>query len=791
MNQGSVLIVWRGVIGTFGLVLLILVVTAGAASCSQEPIQEGGATETVGKEATANEPGSEPGVESQQEPAVEPKAEPADEAGNEAEVEPVVEASQEIPGEAIQDSSDGGPVKEDGPEIPDGECWTGDVRACYTGSTSTRNKGICRDGQQVCNQGVWGPCLNSVLPQAEVCDGKDNNCDGVSDENCCSALKLKGSYFASRSAVADVAFTPNGQNMAVAYSDNYVRVWRLTDKRLLARYSFIGGRPARSVHWSSDNKSLVSSGENDYFRLRELGSSSYKYTFSGHTSSISKVRFSPDGKLIASAGSDATVRLWEAATGKQLKVWSEHQGPVSSVSFSADSKQVVSSSDDKTLKVWSVTGDKSVWTMKGHTDYVTDVTYSPDGKLIASSSFDKDIRVWSAADGKMVRTIKGHKSFVLGLSFSQDSKSLASIGFKDRPYLWKVSDGKLIRKLSLFGAGVDVGVIRFHPQSRMVASGGKDGKVRLWDANQDKLLQEGFGPEIVDLAVHPKQPWVALARGNVLVDIYNYKTGAFVQTLQGHVNYVRSLFFTQDGSQLISADYSGRIIWWNTSNWSLVRTQIIPGSRAVRWIEPSEDGKTFSSVSDDRRVRVWDIKSGAILQTLGTTSRARTTTIYATAYHHKGDWVATGASSADPVIWIWSRQSNRVVKYLQGHRSTVYSLSFKPNSDILASGCTGDRSVRLWNVATGNSLGVIYTGSVGENIYSVKFSPDGKYLAAYAEYGSVYVWETQNYKLVSTLKFKSGYALGMKWSPDSKFLLAGTREGNFHVWEVGKSTCTP
>ena len=55
-------------------------------------------------------------------------------------------------------------------------------RACYTGPAETRNIGICRDGRQVCNAGQWSPCLGDVTPIDEVCDGRDNNCNGQVDE---------------------------------------------------------------------------------------------------------------------------------------------------------------------------------------------------------------------------------------------------------------------------------------------------------------------------------------------------------------------------------------------------------------------------------------------------------------------------------------------------------------------------------------------------------------------------------------------------------------------------------
>lgn len=673
-----------------------------------------------------------------------------------------------------------------------GECVNGTVRNCYPGSAQTRNVGICRDGQQACIQGKWDVCRNAILPQTEICDGKDNDCNGTLDENCCSSFQHSQSVFAFDSDVADIAFTPDGQIMAVASQDAFVRVWRLSDNRLLARYEFVSAKPARSVDWGADNKTLVASGEGDYFRLIELGASTFKYTFRGHVSYVTKVRLSPDGKMIASGGADSTVRLWDTSTGQELRTWKYHTQPVSSISFSPDNKFVVSSSDDKQIAIWSVSADKPVQTINAHTDIVTDVSYSPDGKTIASSSFDKDIRLWNPADGKLVKTLSGHKTYVLGLSFSPDSKTLASIAFQERPSLWKIPDGTWLRQLSLFGQGLDVGVIRYHPHGRMVATGGKDGNVRLWNLSTDQLVSQGYGAEIADISVHPTLPLVALARDNRLIDIYNLQTGKRVHTLTGHTSYVRTLFFSKDGKYLISGGYGGWLYWWNTSDWSTVRnTYASSPATAIRWLEPSWDGKTFASISDDRRVRIWDTATGQTLQLIGTDQTARKTTLYSVAIHYKNDWVATGASSTDPVIRIWSRKTNTIVQYLQGHRSSVYSLSFAPNSDVLASAGSSDRTIRLWDAANGTAIRTLFLGNTGENMWTVQFSPNGKWLAAFAEYGTVYVWDTQTYQMVGQLKISAEYALAMKWSPYSQSILAATRDGFLHIWKSNTQICSP
>jgi len=60
------------------------------------------------------------------------------------------------------------------------ECVNGEERACGTGV------GECREGTQICTDGEWGECIGAIKPSVEICDNKDNDCDGSADEglNC-------------------------------------------------------------------------------------------------------------------------------------------------------------------------------------------------------------------------------------------------------------------------------------------------------------------------------------------------------------------------------------------------------------------------------------------------------------------------------------------------------------------------------------------------------------------------------------------------------------------------------
>lgn len=55
------------------------------------------------------------------------------------------------------------------------------TQPCYTGAPTTRGVGECRDGTQTC-LGSWGTCTGQVTPIGELCNGKDDDCDGNIDE---------------------------------------------------------------------------------------------------------------------------------------------------------------------------------------------------------------------------------------------------------------------------------------------------------------------------------------------------------------------------------------------------------------------------------------------------------------------------------------------------------------------------------------------------------------------------------------------------------------------------------
>jgi WD40 repeat protein len=78
-----------------------------------------------------------------------------------------------------------------------------------------------------------------------------------------------------------------------------------------------------------------------------------------------------------------------------------------------------------------------------------------------------------------------------------------------------------------------------------------------------------------------------------------------------------------------------------------------------------------------------------------------------------------------------------------------------------------------------------FEGGMKDGVFSVSFSPDGKFLASGSWDNKVKVWEVGSWREVATLRGHGGSVWSVTFSPDGKFLASGSGDGTVKVWEVG------
>jgi WD40 repeat protein len=279
-----------------------------------------------------------------------------------------------------------------------------------------------------------------------------------------------------------------------------------------------GANEADQVAYSPDGTQLAVGARDSRVFVYRPDTGALLRTLPGHSGQpVTAVAFSPDGKLLATGGRDSTVRLWDAATGTQVKVLTGHEQAVRALAFSADGATLVTGGEDSRAFVWDVATGRIRQVLTGNGDFVTAVGASPDGTSIATATRQGRIRIWDAAKGSVRRLLLGHASEVTSLAFAPDGTTLASGSSDTTVRLWTLSTGAVARTLKGHTAAVES--VSFGRGGAALASGSADGTVGLWDAGTGALkarLGSGGAP-VQSVAFNPSGRSLAEGRKDALV----------------------------------------------------------------------------------------------------------------------------------------------------------------------------------------------------------------------------------------------------------------------------------
>ena len=332
-------------------------------------------------------------------------------------------------------------------------------------------------------------------------------------------------------------------------------------------------------------------------------------------------------------------------------------------------------------------GHKGMEVTSGEYKSLFDVQFSPDGTLLAIAT-DIGILLYGTKTYDKPEILIGHTGPIWGIAFRPDGKVLASGGSDKTVRLWDVNTRQHIRTF-----GIDLyheTNIVFSPDGKMLASGGgsdeRYSNVYLWDADTGKSLRtfSGHTGAVYDVAFSPDGKVLASANGGLTVRLWNVSTGQQIRTLteqirietpSGHVRRCWSVAFSPDGNMLVSAG----------------------GFRNT--------------------VGMWDVNTGQQIRLL---------TI--------NDYLKQQLTAVNGIV----------PSFIVGSE-----VAFSPDGNTIA--CTGPASVHLWDTDSGQYHRILYNeqdSPIGAS--DVAFSPDGSTIA-YTGWQGVQVWDVKTEKLIRVL----------------------------------------
>ncbi|QJW97499.1 WD40 repeat domain-containing protein [Frigoriglobus tundricola] len=645
---------------------------------------------------------------------------------------------------------------------------------------------------------------------------------------------------------ADVAFHPKEQVIASA-GGNQVHTWDAATGKLIKVLVNLGktDKPIKAIAFSPDGQRLAVGSDDGVLRVVESDTGKEVFTSPPRNARIEKVAFSPNGKLVAvgdnnsqvavyapqgkgnalamsvqgvdlgavagvaftadggavfACGRDGKVRLTAGpapdgtsapATATKLREYVGHTGMVNGLAVTADGKFLVTGGEDKTVRVWDVASGKQLRSFQGHTDGVTAVAVRGDGRQLASASNDGAVRLWDLTTVDDHKALTDAKESLWALALSPDGKHLAAAGADKTIRVYATATGALEAALD---AGAAVTALAFLPDGNRLAAGGGDKIVRIWDVAAKKVLKELPPNALAVLAVAASDDGKLVASGSADATVRGFdpesgkelwkwaarKAACGVAIRKGGTHVAVGL---ADGT-LALLDVSGAAPKELSAQFAHTA-----GCACVAF---SPTGHRLASVGGDGAIRVWSVDpNGALVQQHRFEGQATPTSstgfapLSAVGFSPDGRFVVAGG--ADTVVRIWDVQTKTEVRGLRGHTDWVTAVCFTPDGRYVASAAAEkDNTIRVFELS-----GLDPSSAAGGHMLAanaVAVSPNGKLVATAGKDQTIKVWDVASGSEVGTLVGNAEDPLALAFLSDNALVMGGRlpsrSTGQLHFWST-------
>lgn len=234
-----------------------------------------------------------------------------------------------------------------------------------------------------------------------------------------------------------IDFSSDDETIVIGSDDNKIRLWNLStgkEKSVLSGHNEL----IKSVAFSPDGRFLVSGSDDKTARVWDVLTGQIKQTFT-HLNPVRSVTFSRDGKSILTTDSKGSIFLWSINAQSIIGTFIGHTQVVNAVIVSPDGMSFVSASNDSTIRLWDIATGKELKRFLGHTKGVNDISFSPDGKILASAGTDTTTRLWDVSTGQEIGQLKGNLGSVYSVAFSNDGTRV-TVGSSDTARIYSTPD---------------------------------------------------------------------------------------------------------------------------------------------------------------------------------------------------------------------------------------------------------------------------------------------------------------------------------------------------------------
>lgn len=302
-----------------------------------------------------------------------------------------------------------------------------------------------------------------------------------------------------------------------------------------------------------------------------------------------------------------TSRDWQCINNLE---W--HSKPINTIAISPNGKYLLSGDDGGTVAVWNLTMSRQPIATYCNNNSILSVAASPNLSQIASGDKNRKVqlrRLDSIGNSLQelrpdANSLDSHNGYVCAVEFSLDGKILASGGADRRIRLWNTDTGKIIYTFD--GHLESITAIQFMPNGKILVSTGADRTIRFWDLESKQLLKtiEAHEHKIHALAISRDGQTIVSGGSDCNVQIRQLGASSNYHNLRGHQDAVLAVAISPDGKTIGSGSIDGVVNIWDADTQQL-QVSLQAHQSPVRSIVFHPLDATLITSSWDRSIKFW------------------------------------------------------------------------------------------------------------------------------------------------------------------------------------------
>jgi WD40 repeat protein len=547
------------------------------------------------------------------------------------------------------------------------------------------------------------------------------------------------SLYRSDSPILAVRYSPDGRSIAAGREDGRVLV--LDVKTAKVRLTLIAhSRPVHGLAFSNPDGLagstawLASGAEDGSIVVWDLKSGMARNQFLNPLLGywgygIRSLAFASDNRILVTGGDQGYISRWDLSTGEEMPRLQTQYGLIFNIAFSPDGKRLASACGDGTVQIWDFSKEEPLQLLQGHTYGAWSVVWSKNGSELMVGAGDGSVKIWQTDTGTLRREKTVAFTKIDSLQLSPDGSHLAAVSIGERALLLNAESLEEENSFPDFIGGMRSAA--FSPDGGRAAIADENGLTYLWNLRDGKSATVGTvrpsSKAEMEAVFSPKGGLLAVADGVPgVLRVYDAETLAL--RTEKRIPALRTMAFSPDGT-LIAAGGSPLTLLDLSSGES--RTfDLLSSPTSLAFLQVPNSGTLYLAAGlEDGTVFLWNLTDNSRTEVISKGNPS----IWGLA--SSGTRIVSGDDQGD--VQVWDAATRSVVNRFAGYSGSIFAISLSPDGNILAAGGI-EGSIRLWSLRTGKLLRILPAHNGWVN--GLAFSPDGLWLLSAGSDGTARIW---------------------------------------------------